>query len=217
MTRPKAPVQLVGLMLVSVLVLALTGLFGIWYSHAEAGKALQNLSDTSRLIDGARQAQVEFKIQVQDWKNLLLRGQNARDFATYTERFARQSEKVKAELTEIASSPELPPALKSEIESIISSHDELLLRYREAMQQYFTNDQNSIFAVDRSVRGVDQKLNSRIDAIATQLVDLENRRHEELRASNEQLYIGLRWTSLIVGVIALACAGALAWRSLRNS
>ncbi len=211
--KPSSPAQLVGLMIISVLLLALTGLFGIWYSHETANSALTNLGDLTRLIDSARQAQVEFKIQVQHWKNLLIRGQNPDDLATYTRRFDEQNALVQKTLQNVQSSPELPAELKPELDSLVAEHASLLAKYHAAAARY--SDASSISAVDQSVRGIDQKLNDRIDAVAVRLVTLEAQRLSELRTSGEALYRHLRLASLVVGLVAIACAGLLAWRSLR--
>lgn len=216
MSPPKSSstAQLVGLMIISVLVLALTGLFGIWYSHEQSHAALAKLGDLTRLIDSARQAQVEFKIQVQHWKNLLIRGQNPSDLASYKRRFDEQDALVQKTLQQVQGSPELPPQLKAELAAIVADHAGLLAKYHEAATHYA--DASSIFTVDQSVRGIDQKLNDRIDAVAGQLVELQAQQLEDLRSSGEKLYRQLCLVSLIVSAITLGCAGLLAWRSLQR-
>ncbi|MEI6337887.1 MAG: hypothetical protein WCQ57_04800 [Verrucomicrobiota bacterium] len=215
MQRKTSPAgQLVGLMLLSVFALALTGLFGIWYSHKNTDDALTHVGELTRLIDGSRKAQIEFKVQVQHWKNLLLRGQNPEDLATYTKRFEEQNQVVQKALAGVLASPELPAELRPELESITAEHGGLLVKYQAAAAPYSSSDPATIFAVDRSVRGIDQKLNERIDQLAGQLVALEARRLAELRAADEKLYRDLRLVILIVSGVAVACAGALAWRSL---
>lgn len=204
-------------MLISVVVLALTGLFGIWYSHKSADDALRNLGDLTKLIDASRRAQVEFKIQVQNWKNLLLRGQNAEEFAVYWKRFEEQDRGVQETLTAVMDSPELPAELRPELESIAADHKKLLGLYQAAVAQYSSTNPATIFAVDQSVRGIDQKLNDRIDAVAVQMVALEDKRLAEMRAQSDELYANLRMVALIVSSITVICAVALARRSLRGS
>ncbi len=209
--------QLVGLMLLSVFALALTGLFGIWYSHLNADAALTDMGELTRLIDASRKAQVEFKIQVQHWKNLLLRGQNAEDLAIYTRRFEEQNSVVQKALADVVASPELPAELRPELEKITAEHGGLLAKYQTAAAAYSSTDPATILAVDRMVRGIDQKLNERIDQVAAQLVALEAQRFGELRAAGEKLYGTLRLVTVIASAIAVACAGALAWRALSPS
>ena len=212
-SKPSKIGPLAGLMLLSVFALALTGLFGIWYSHVETNKALTNIGDLTRLIDTSRKAQVEFKIQVQHWKNLLLRGQNPEDLATYSKRFEEQNQAVQKALACVLASLELPAGLHPELESLAAEHGRLLVKYQAAAAQYSSADPATIFAVDRSVRGIDQNLSGRIDKVADQLVILEEQRLAELRASGEKLYDNLCMVVAIVSAIALACAGGLVWRS----
>ena len=211
--KPTASLQLAGVMFLCVFALALTGLFGIWYSHEQSHQSLDKLAALTRLIDSSRQAQVEFKIQVQDWKNLLLRGQDAADFASYSKRFADQDRLVQNALTAVRESPALPAELQAEATALVSDHATLLPKYQAAAAAYSSSDPSTIFSVDRSVRGIDQKLNSRIDALAQSLVEKEARYLEEARAAGEKLYHQLRIAMAVVSVVAIACAAVLAWRS----
>lgn len=208
--------QLAGAMFLCVFLLALTGLFGIWYSHERADTSLESLSTLSRLIVASRQAQVDFKIQVQNWKNLLLRGQDASEFDEYSRRFAEQDQKVRDSLASMRDSAALPPQLKPEVEAIAADHATLLAKYQAAAKGYSPTDPRTIFAVDKSVRGIDQKLNGRIDEVARQLTELETARLEEAKASGKNLYQGMRIAVIAVSAMAIGCAGVLAWRSIRK-
>lgn len=215
MSRRKsaASLQLTGVMFLCVFALALTGLFGIWYSHERSHQSLIQLAALTRLIDSARQAQVEFKIQVQDWKNLLLRGQDAADFARYSKRFSDQDRLVHNALTAVRESPTLPAELRDEAAALAADHATLLPKYQAAAAAYSSTDPATIFSVDRSVRGIDQKLNARIDALAQRLAEREVLHLEEARTAGEKLYNQLRVAMACVSVTAIACAAVVAWKS----
>lgn len=211
--KPSGSAQLLGLLVICVLGLGLTGLFGVWYTHRVAADALDRLESLTSLLDSARQAQVEFKIQVQLWKNVLIRGQKPADFSAYAERFDAEAGKVQANLGRMLDSKILPPALQDEVQSIRAEHKQLLVRYHEALARYVPGDTASIFAVDDAVRGIDQALNARIDALAARLVEQQTLLLDELQAGGERLYARLRVVVLGMGLVTLACAGLLAWQS----
>ena len=212
-SKPFAPVQLAGVMFLCIFAIALTGLFGIWYSHEQSHQALDRLAALTRLIDSARQAQVEFKIQVQDWKNLLLRGQDATDFASYSKRFSEQDRLVQNALAAVRDSAALPAELRDEAASLATDHSGLLPKYQAAAAAYSPTDPATIFSVDRSVRGIDQKLNTRIDELARLLSEKEAALLEETRLAGERLYGHLRIAMGVVSLFAICCASVLAWRS----
>lgn len=195
-----------------VLFLAGIGLFGVEFTHDEGHAALQQAVASSALLDQARLAQVTFKIQVQDWKNLLLRGQNPADYDKYVTQFAGTEKAVDGSLSTLMSSPLLPASLHDEVAAIRAEHARLGIVYREAMQKYDRTQAASAFSVDASVRGIDQKLTQRIDAVAQQILAGERDRADTLKQQFDRRYRMLR-TLVILGTVGvLALLAGVVWR-----
>jgi methyl-accepting chemotaxis protein len=199
-----------------VLVLAFSGLFGTWYAYKEGAGALEQAGVLGRLIDGARSAQVDFKTQVQLWKNLLLRGQDVAEFQKYLGRFQRQQELVQKDLQALSLAPGLPESLKSEVEGTMADHRKLTESYADALQHYVSGNPASIFVVDEKVRGIDQQLNERIDEIASKLAEGEKLQLAELRTQGEKRYEMLRLVSLIFSGVAAVMAVVLGLRAINH-
>ncbi len=210
---PASVVRLVGLLIVGVLFLAAIGLFGVEFTHDEGHAALQQSVASSVLLDEARSAQVSFKIQVQDWKNLLLRGQNPADYDRYVAQFTETATSVDGALATLAASPLLPDSLRGEVAAIRTEHTRLGAVYREAMQKYDRTRAASAFAVDASVRGIDQKLTQRIDAVAQQILAGEHARADALKQQFDRRYRMLRMLVIIGTVGVLALLGGVVWRT----
>ena len=74
---------------------------------------------TSQLID---EANLQFKVQVQEWKNVLLRGKQPADLDKYWKQFEDRQRDVQSILGELAGQKGIEPALKTRIERLRDEH-----------------------------------------------------------------------------------------------
>lgn len=195
-----------------ILFLAGLGLFGVEFTHEEGVKALRQSVESSTLLDEARTAQVAFKIQVQDWKNFLIRGHEPADYDKYVKQFGEAETSVDSSLARLESSTLLPAAVRDEVVAIRGEHKRLGTVYRDAMKAYERGRSESTFAVDASVRGIDQQLTQRIDAVAQTILAAEHERADAISKQFESRH-GLQ-RNLMVGatVAVLALLSLVVWR-----
>jgi methyl-accepting chemotaxis protein-1 (serine sensor receptor) len=104
-------------------------------------------------IDTARNAQVQFKIQVQEWKNTLLRGAQGQ-IDKYKAAFVSQSQKTQQLEKLSAMLPQLGMD-NAQVEQTRKLHAELEAHYLSALQQYDLSDPTSAQRVDKLVTGID--------------------------------------------------------------
>ena len=115
----------------------------------------------------ARQAQIDFKVQVQDWKNILLRGQDPADLAKYTDQFHAQEAKVKAEVGTLAAGVDDPTA-KALLTDFLIADDALSARYKSAYDLHVKQGFD-YKAADALVGEQDSAPNDIFDYVVTQL------------------------------------------------
>jgi CHASE3 domain sensor protein len=159
--------------------LAFTNIFLIaaaaysWYSISRLNAQLQAVIATEHQVqsvnDLARKAQLDFKVQVQEWKDMLLRGQDYSLFQHHSSAFAERSEAVRGDLAAIAkAAPEL--GLPDTIEDVaMAQHADLDRKYAEAIKLYRNDDFSSAQLVDRAVKGIDRGPTDEFDRISKQV------------------------------------------------
>lgn len=208
--------RLLGALVIGVIVLAGTGLFAIQYHHQRAADAMARLLETGGLLDLARTAQVDFKLQVQEWKNLLLRSRSAPALEDLTAKFTAQEEVVRRQLTALAAAPALSSAMRSEVQDIQEEHQRLGGVYRQALQGYVPGDAQTIFTTDETVRGIDRNLNQRIDALAHTILESSHTQARVLRERGEDEYDTLRTVVSGVAGVVIVLTAILAWLVVRG-
>lgn len=212
---PPTSRRVAGVSVLAVLLLAGAGLFSLHLSQMEGGAALRSSVLSAELMDKARLAQVGFKVQVQHWKNYLLRGHSPEDLAIYTDRFMEQEKLVQTTLLDLKDDEMLPDRLKSEMQALQTEHVRLGDIYRSGMAQFTPGDFRSSFDVDRSVRGIDQELSARIDAIADAVLLDHEAQAVRMEQSLEQRYVTARFVTTSSTIALLLLVTFMAWKTRR--
>ena len=187
-----------GVMAILVVAAALVGL------RTTAGDYRSLLERDRLLVDTARRMQVVFKIQVQEWKNVLLRGRDDGDLTKYKGAFFERENEVAA-LAESLTAEVGDPAIAAAIHRFSGNHAELGVRYRGAME-LFEADRSDPYRADRSVRGMDREPTDQVDAIVADIEALVDRRSRDLgdRVRRSQLAMSVVALALVAGSVVIA-------------
>ena len=87
MSLRRSLMSLASLMLLMVLTTGIAGLFAVWSLSGLHLRTEKTLNEAAATLDHARSVQANFKTQVQEWKNILLRGHVAQDRASHLKAF----------------------------------------------------------------------------------------------------------------------------------
>lgn len=117
------------------------------------------------IVDFSRELQVNFKIQVQEWKNILIRGAVEEDFQKYKDRFFKLSKQIQNDLQKLEEEGKDIPELQVQVHSLKQKHLELESSYQTALKLYNINDLRTIQIVDRAVKGIDREPTKKFDEI----------------------------------------------------
>jgi methyl-accepting chemotaxis protein len=155
--------------------------------RSERGKTTRYRPALQQTVIEAKEARSEFKEQIQEWKNILLRGQNPDDFAKHLAAFNNQEKTVQAivaELRGLLRDLGLDPATA---DRLADAHRELGNKYREALKSYDAGNVDASKTVDKLVRGMDRPVADAFDAIAAQIATAETKVRTLQAALDHQL------------------------------
>jgi hypothetical protein len=203
---------LAALTVLTVMVVAGTSLFALRYGFDSYRTGLDQAIRLAESAELARTAQMHFKYQVQEWKNILLRGSDQQDYQTYLNQFEQREAKAAEELSHLnqllADVGDQPH--QAQVGAIQEHLKTLGIKYREALATFRPEDRTSSFVVDRQVRGIDREPTTRLDELAENLSHRSKEVLQEATVSSEQLYASLRTALQIISGIAIILTVALA-------
>lgn len=113
-------------------------------------------------VEAASRLGIEFKAEVQEWKDILLRGSNPTDLKNYTRAFHERAAKVREQATALSAAAALPEA-RSMLARFVQLHDGLTQAYDQALQVLVANGGRTGQQADRSVRGQDRPVIDLLD------------------------------------------------------
>ncbi len=128
------------------------------------------LTSYMRWMELARVQQVNFKKQVQEWNNILLRGHRPEDFERHRQLFLVQ-ERLVQENGKALTGMLTQPALRAREDEFLKVHEELGRRYRNALGVFEQSGRLNFQSVDRLVRGMDHVPTDLIDGLVASIAN----------------------------------------------
>ena len=201
---------LVTMMLVIMLGIGIVSLMNLQKNHELQDINLEQAETYSQAINTARNAQVQFKIQVQDWKNILLRGSDPVLFEKHKEDFSNQEAKVQQELSNLKSLMQKLSLDTSQLDQTAALHKELGSQYREALASYDPANPQAHQLVDGKVKGIDkaptEAIDSLVASIESDLTKYMTKAMEEADTTDK----AIRGSFIIILAVAVLLAVVLA-------
>ena len=229
--RPKTLGQQLGLgFLVAALVTLVVGgvgFFGLMQAASQADAIAGKIKERGRFlsssVDLARSAQVSFKTQVQEWKNVLLRGQDQAMFDRYLKGFTTEEAATQEHLKNLRALFVSGGIPVEQVDATATAHAELGRKYRAALAGYIVGQPESAQKVDQAVRDMDRAPTEAIDALVKQVQEfdanvtagLEAAFHTDIRRTELITVVGMGVGLVLSGVIGFVISRRLA-RHLRE-
>ncbi len=152
---------------------------------------------TSQLID---EANLQFKVQVQEWKNVLLRGKQPADLAKYWGQFEDRQRDVQNILGELANQKGLEPSLKTRIERLREEHRLLGAAYQKGRDAYVAAGADPT-AGDTAVKGVDRAASDQMSELVGELRKQGTEQSALISASADR--------TVLLGILVMLASGLL--------
>ena len=155
----------------------------------------------------AREMQVGFKKQVQEWKNILLRGEDPKSFEKYLDGFLAEEKFVQERAAELRSATQ-DPAILVVLDEFETAHDELGTKYGDAIQA-FAKDLD-VKAADKRVKGLDRPPTDLIDTLVARL------EVDEVTSSQQAAVAAERNAVIIAFLILFGALSVLSYLMIRS-
>lgn len=163
----KAKIVFLGVLVtLALLLLGWSSLNKLSQFHQSTERDFHEVSENVELLTEITHAHVIFKIQVQEWKNVLIHGNDAKQYVKYSTRFQENSDKVQAIL---AAAIEKSLALSIDTKSLYNvkvEHANLKKSYLAALEKFDPSDRLTGKKVDKSVSGVDRPASKGMSELA---------------------------------------------------
>ncbi|GAA5179498.1 methyl-accepting chemotaxis protein [Niveibacterium umoris] len=218
----KAQVWLLGAVaVVGILVAAVFGIVTLSGVEARQEAALLDVSQGMRQLVAVETAAVDFKTQVQEWKNILIRGNNAEEYEKHLKAFnARQAgvqqglgktrDEIKAE-----NDPSNAEVLQM-LDAVIKEHAALGELYQSALSGFDKGDPGAGLKLDAQLKGKDRPAAKAMSDLVARMEKGERAHLESQIAEGHANYLQSRNFLVVVTVIAAVIAFALALTASRR-
>ena len=187
--------------LVLMLVVALAGVLTLAQELRSYRLLMEGPQTTANLIN---ETNLTFKTQVQEWKNVLLRGSKQSDLDRYWQQFQDSEKQVQALLSKITEQ-DLSGTFRERLVSLQREHLGLGEKYRDGLQRFMAAGRDPV-AGDNMVRGIDRTTSEQLEQLVTEINQHVASEMQHIRTATLRTV----WLSVLVMVGAALLIGGLA-------
>lgn len=174
----------------------------------EIERAVVTGRTSTELVAEARAAHVNFQRQVQEWKNVLIRGNDPDLYERHYDAFRARAENVQSGLDAVEQRMARAGLDTSLVAQLKSDHADMLRRYLDALSGFDATNPETGKQVDAAVRGVDRATSENFDTLIDALIASTNasltRRETESRALSRTAQYGVLAAIAITLLVFLA-------------
>lgn len=202
--------QVLALLGASLLLMLLIALASFQMLNESARSYQRLLEGPTSISLRVASVNIDFKTQVQEWKNLLLRSNSAEEVADHWQRFERQERETQRDLTELLAAPHLTADLRRQLQELQQDHLRIGEMYREGKQAFLISGFDAS-AGDEVVRGIDRAFSDQLEELTVSW-----RRHTQQqiplleRDARDTVIFGL--VLMLVSAVVLLVLGQLLLR-----
>jgi methyl-accepting chemotaxis protein len=198
--------QILALLAGSLLAMLLIALVCFRLLSASVDSYGQLVDGPLRASQQIDEANLQFKIQVQEWKNVLLRGKQPADLDKYWQQFKAQERLVQDILDHLVRENADDAALRASLVQLQESHRQLGEAYARGREAFLAAGADPA-AGDQAVKGVDRAASEQMSALVTQLRAASSAQAGEISAEAQRtVWLGLLVmlaSALAIGVFSL--------------
>jgi len=187
------------LTIVSAFIFILVGALFALYVVQGVAKDLDNLINQE--LHSRQQVSLvlnQFKSQVQEWKNILIRGENPQQYEKYLASFKEKEQAVANITNGLIKSSYLPLSMLKQVKEFKVEHEKLGQLYREGLIAFKAANYNTQ-AGDRAVKGIDRAAVSLLADLNSSIDNLVNTKTNALIVKKETFI-----TQSVVVLVVLA-------------
>ncbi len=193
--------RLLAIVAIGMVTLSLVSIFTSLNLGHKIQKYEELINSTSVDVQRISALNSSFKTQVQEWKNVLLRGHNEKDRIKYWDRFVNKQQQIQTDAKHLLDS-DLPSEALFKLNKFIIEHDSIFASYKKAYNAFLANSYDHKLA-DQMVRGIDREpsnlLISSVDIAQNSVRDMSQVLKDNTNASSN-ISLGIVILSLIVGL-----------------
>ena len=198
-----------GMGTVFVLTAALSGYWQAWNSIQDLTHKVEMRNADERQI---RAIQLDFKKQVQEWKDTLLRGSDPSSLEKYWGNFQKQEGSVDEETQSLIRKLDYDTVAQDMLKKFSQAHQEMGVAYRKGLQAY--KDANfDIKAGDGAVKGMDRAPTEDLTDASKEIGSAAVQASNEAEAKGRR---GILMSLALIGLSALAAFIVYLWMIRRH-
>lgn len=189
------------------------GYYAVISLKQAAAHANQIAEHTFQIVTESLTTQVHFKKQVQEWKNILIRGDQPELYQKYLDQFLHEEQQTQESINKLLTQLDPNTSSWEAASNFKKSHKTLGLQYRQALDSIDSINSLTYIVVDKQVRGIDRQPTELMD----QVVEAANQyKNENLgKIIQHQHAIEQRILFAVIGLLTLTVA-ALVWFADRS-